>query len=43
MEKIILAKVRLREKPGVDTRELLDPEMVNVIDELSAGADNEAK
>ncbi|EEB13506.1 conserved hypothetical protein [Pediculus humanus corporis] len=40
---IPLAKVRLREKPGVDTRELLDPEMVNVIDELSAGADNEAK
>ncbi|KAK6631392.1 hypothetical protein RUM43_000169 [Polyplax serrata] len=40
---IPLAKVRLLEKPGGDGRDLLDPEMVNVIDELTAGADNESR
>lgn len=39
----ILAKVRLKEKPGGDAKDLLDPDMVNVIDELSSGVDNEAK
>ncbi|KAL0270689.1 UNVERIFIED_CONTAM: hypothetical protein PYX00_008010 [Menopon gallinae] len=40
---IPLSKVRLKEKPGGEGKDLLEPQMLTVIEQLSSDSDNEAK